>query len=205
MIGSSESVKYPWAIVPPNGVCAAMSGSTWMKLWSSVTSANAWIFSCVISIHDDGPNSAPTSIALMRRVYAGGHCTGDLSGYPPATMVDVDPRGDLEPLSEARREADRRRQPTAVVVAGMHRSGTSALARVLSLLGLDLPKTIYEAREDNPLGYWEPEPVIEAHEVFLAEVGSSMDDVLAFGDTALRGPAARTLEDRLVEILGQEF
>ncbi len=120
-------------------------------------------------------------------------------------MVDVDPRGDLEPRSEARREADRRRQPTAVVVAGMHRSGTSALARVLSLLGLDLPKTIYEAREDNPLGYWEPEPVIEAHEEFLAEVGSSMDDVLAFGDTALRGPAARKLEDRLVEILGQEF
>src|SRR5437773_8540207 len=43
-----------------------MSGSTWMKLWSSVTSANAWIFSCDISIQDDGPNSAPTSMLVMR-------------------------------------------------------------------------------------------------------------------------------------------
>ena len=31
---------------------------------------------------------------------------------------------------------------TAILVAGMHRSGTSALARTLSLLGCDLPKTL---------------------------------------------------------------
>src|SRR5215469_17978773 len=63
--GRRESVRYPCATVPPNGVCAAISGSTWMKLWSSVVSAKAWIFSCGTSIHDDGPNSAPTSITLM--------------------------------------------------------------------------------------------------------------------------------------------
>src|SRR3954468_6073700 len=64
--GRSESVRYPCATVPPNGVWAAISGSTWMKLWSPVVSAKAWIFSCGTSIHDDGPNPAPTSIALMR-------------------------------------------------------------------------------------------------------------------------------------------
>jgi hypothetical protein len=31
---------------------------------------------------------------------------------------------------------------TCVLVLGMHRSGTSALARVLNLLGCDLPKTL---------------------------------------------------------------
>src|SRR5215469_2758063 len=36
-----------------------------MKLWSSVVSANAWILSCGTSTHDDGPNSAPTSITPM--------------------------------------------------------------------------------------------------------------------------------------------
>src|SRR4051794_15067096 len=36
-----------------------------MKLWSCVASANAWIISCGTSIHDDGPNSAPTSSAVM--------------------------------------------------------------------------------------------------------------------------------------------
>src|SRR5215468_4820804 len=65
--GSRESVRYPCATVPPNGVCAAISGSTWMKLWSPVVSANAWILSCGTSIHDEGPNSAPTSIPLMAR------------------------------------------------------------------------------------------------------------------------------------------
>src|SRR3954451_4111462 len=65
--GSSERVRYPCAIVPPNGDCFAISGSTWMKLWSCVASANAWIISCGTSIHDDGPNSAPTSMVVMPR------------------------------------------------------------------------------------------------------------------------------------------
>src|SRR5262249_28135561 len=59
-----------------------------MKLWSPVVSANAWIFSWGTSIHDDGPNSAPTSITLTGRrlrglldlfvrLVAGGACTRD--------------------------------------------------------------------------------------------------------------------------------
>src|SRR5215471_13890212 len=59
-----------------------------MKLWSSVVSANAWIFSWGTSIHDEGPNSTPTSIALMGgrlrglldrlvRLVAGGLCARD--------------------------------------------------------------------------------------------------------------------------------
>src|ERR1700751_5004539 len=69
--GSSERVRYPWATVPPNGVWAAISGSTWMKLWSPVVSAKAWIFSCGTSIHDEGPNSAPATIALMKESLRG--------------------------------------------------------------------------------------------------------------------------------------
>src|SRR6478672_7719343 len=42
-----------------------------MKLWSPVVSAKAWIFSCGTSIHDEGPNSAPASIALMRKTLRG--------------------------------------------------------------------------------------------------------------------------------------
>ena len=92
-----------------------------------------------------------------------------------------------------------------IVIAGMHRSGTSAFARVLNLLGVDLPKTLYPARPDNPIGYWEPLPVVEAHEEFLAAIDSSFDDVSALPEGAFRGAAARTLEDRLVQILGSEF
>src|SRR3954454_14310243 len=57
--GSSESVRYPWPIVVPNGPCAARSGSTWIHCSSPVASAKALIFSCGISIQLEGPNSVP--------------------------------------------------------------------------------------------------------------------------------------------------
>ena len=38
---SSDSERKPWAMVPPNGVCAAAPGSTWMNWRSSVASAKA--------------------------------------------------------------------------------------------------------------------------------------------------------------------
>src|SRR3954453_3544974 len=57
--GSSESVRYPWPIVVPNGPCAARSGSTWIHCSSPVASAKALIFSCGISIQLEGPNCRP--------------------------------------------------------------------------------------------------------------------------------------------------
>ena len=104
-------------------------------------------------------------------------------------------------VSAARSSVDR----VGIVIAGMHRSGTSALVRVLSLLGVDLPTELYPARPDNPLGYWEPLQVVEAHEEFLAAIGSSFDDFFSLPDGALRNEAARTLEDRIVKILESEF
>jgi hypothetical protein len=117
----------------------------------------------------------------------------------------MDLERELRPGNERRRTDEAKPRSTAVVVAGMHRSGTSALVRVLNLLGVDLPAALYPAREDNPVGYWEPLHVVEAHEEFLAAIGSSFDDVSALPEGALRGDSARALEDRLVQILESEF
>src|SRR3954452_3792511 len=57
--GSSDSVRYPWPIVVPNGPPAARSGSVWIHCWSPVVSAKALIFSCGISIQLEGPNCVP--------------------------------------------------------------------------------------------------------------------------------------------------
>ena len=79
------------------------------------------------------------------------------------------------------------------------------VVRVLNLLGVDLPAALYAARADNPAGYWEPLHVVEAHETFLAAIGSSFDDISPLPKGALRGGSARALEDRLVQILESEF
>lgn len=67
-------------------------------------------------------------------------------------------------------------QRPALVVLGMHRSGTSALTRVLSLHGLATSRGEMGARPDNPRGFWEPPAVQQFNDRILAAIGSSWDD-----------------------------
>ena len=73
----------------------------------------------------------------------------------------------------------------ALVVAGMHRSGTSAMSRLLSLAGGALPGNIIQPGPDNPTGFWEPADMVGLNDRILAAVGSRWDDV--FGHRV--GPA----------------
>ena len=94
----------------------------------------------------------------------------------------------------------------AIVVAGSHRSGTSALARVLSLIGCDLPNHVMPpVAGDNELGYWEPATVVHAHDAFLRDIGSSWDDVAALPDGAFVSAGARELRQQLALLLHEEY
>jgi len=59
----------------------------------------------------------------------------------------------------------------------MHRSGTSALARVINLLGVSLgPEDgLMAPQPDNPTGFWESREVARFNERLLGEVGGSWD------------------------------
>ena len=66
----------------------------------------------------------------------------------------------------------------ALVVVGMHRSGTSAVTRLLNLLGTDLPRDLMPPLEgDNALGFWEGREISEAHDALLEAAGSSWHDL----------------------------
>ena len=65
---------------------------------------------------------------------------------------------------------------TCVLVLGMHRSGTSALARVISLHGASLPRSLLGASPGNELGHWEPERIVQLHDRLLDELASRWDD-----------------------------
>jgi hypothetical protein len=66
--------------------------------------------------------------------------------------------------------------PVIVFILGMGRSGTSALARALSLCGGTLPAALVGADESNPKGYWEPQNALHLNDEFLTRHGSTWFD-----------------------------
>ena len=64
-----------------------------------------------------------------------------------------------------------------IMVLGMHRSGTSALTRMLSLLGADPGKELLEAQEGvNERGFWEHRELVEINEALLSKLGTHWYD-----------------------------
>ncbi len=122
-----------------------------------------------------------------------------------AARSDSEPN--LEPASKtlsvvAQRPFDKR----AVLVLGMHRSGTSAVTRLLNLLGADLPSKLMPPLPDNnPLGFWESQKIAEIHDELLASAGSSWDDVAAFPRTWFDSDVAKSFQDQVVQILRANF
>ncbi len=74
---------------------------------------------------------------------------------------------------------------SAVCVLGMHRSGTSVLARVLNLLGVDLGPShcLMSPDPNNPGGYWEHQGLVDINDAILRRFGGSWDrpPVFPFG------------------------
>jgi O-antigen biosynthesis protein len=93
----------------------------------------------------------------------------------------------------------------AIVVLGMHRSGTSALTRVLSLCGATLPKQIVPPAPDNEAGFWEVAEIIAIHEELLASAGSRWDNVLEFPQSWFTSSIAESFKCRIINILHENF
>lgn len=66
---------------------------------------------------------------------------------------------------------------TIVVVLGMHRSGTSALTRGLSVLGVELGDSLLPAQADNSKGFWEDQDINELNIELMAALGTSWDSL----------------------------
>jgi glycosyltransferase involved in cell wall biosynthesis len=67
-------------------------------------------------------------------------------------------------------------QRICLLVLGMHRSGTSAMTRVISLLGADLPRALLGEGPGNEAGHWEPAPLVTHHDWLLEQLASRWDD-----------------------------
>lgn len=93
----------------------------------------------------------------------------------------------------------------AILVLGMHRSGTSALTRVLNLLGAALPKHVIGAALGNEAGHWEPERLVYLHEDMLAEAGSRWDDWRAFDPATLGSARVAYYKAEIERLITEEY
>lgn len=95
--------------------------------------------------------------------------------------------------------------PVALVVLGMHRSGTSALAGVLARLGYALPRKVMPANDFNPRGFYKSLGAYVLNDALLAREGGGWSDWQALPLSWLDTPAAETELARGVQVLQREF
>jgi GT2 family glycosyltransferase/glycosyltransferase involved in cell wall biosynthesis len=99
--------------------------------------------------------------------------------------------------------ADTRRR--AIVVLGMHRSGTSALTRVINLLGADLPSNLMGANWANEAGYFESNDLVTIHDAVLKSAGSDWQDWRPFNPDWYSSPAAPAFKERVLGVLRHDY
>src|ERR1700693_32332 len=93
----------------------------------------------------------------------------------------------------------------AVLVLGMHRSGTSALARGLQMLGVYLGNDFISPKPDNPTGYWEDRNIYEINERLLAVFGLKWEEVALIDDARWAAPGVEALRTEAVTYLRSQF
>jgi GT2 family glycosyltransferase/glycosyltransferase involved in cell wall biosynthesis len=95
------------------------------------------------------------------------------------------------------------RQPsgTGVLVFGMHRSGTSAITRLLQEAGADVGERVVPGSAGNEEGHWEDAFAVELNERLLAEFGRRWDDVRPLPGGWLQSEAAVQARLQIVNYL----
>ena len=73
-------------------------------------------------------------------------------------------------------EVDQKNSLHIVFITGMHRSGSSALSRAMSTLGIDHSDNLMRASEDNAKGYWEDEDFVTFNDDLLRQTGQLWDE-----------------------------
>ncbi len=92
-----------------------------------------------------------------------------------------------------------------LVVLGPHRSGTSALTGVLSMLGTSLPKHLMPANTGNAAGYFESSRIKVFNDRLLAEIGSSWHDISPLDLTVMPSAVWDSFLEQGIDLLKAEF
>ena len=76
------------------------------------------------------------------------------------------------------------KENNALIILGMHRSGTSLLAGLLSQVGVKMGRSLYAPQKGvNEKGFWEHEDIVDTHDELLLHLNSQWDDLLPWDET----------------------
>ncbi len=86
-----------------------------------------------------------------------------------------------------------------ILVLGMHRSGTSAVTRLLNMMGCHLgaPASIMGANPENPKGFWENEDIKALNIEAMTAVGCRWDRVLHLDPAVFSEDRFKSLRNRM--------
>ena len=93
----------------------------------------------------------------------------------------------------------------AILVVGMHRSGTSAVTRMMNMLGAELSGELLGSNASNELGHWESEEIIGLHDAMLKSAGSIWNDVFGIDPDWFRTEAAKGFRKSITAFLNERF
>jgi hypothetical protein len=98
------------------------------------------------------------------------------------------------------------RPRTCILVAGMHRSGTSAATRMINLLGADVTRKLAPPQAGiNERGFWESTAIFPIHDEMLLGLGSAWDDSLPLPDGWLESEVVRQAKAKLLAEINADF
>jgi hypothetical protein len=105
-------------------------------------------------------------------------------------------------------EPGKRGKRRIIVVLGMHRSGTSLLANLLSVLGVDLGVDLLPGDAGNEMGYWENASIYRTQDALLNDLARDWGDcglVYPFAIDWEQLPEVRSYKEELVSIVRAEI
>jgi glycosyltransferase involved in cell wall biosynthesis len=95
--------------------------------------------------------------------------------------------------------------PKALLVLGMHRSGTSAFTRIVNLLGAELSDKLLPPQDDNDQGFWEHKDVVALHDRVLDALHSAWDDPRSLPEGWWKEKAMLPFKKEIKALIARDF
>ena len=96
-------------------------------------------------------------------------------------------------------------QKKVLILFGMHRSGISALAECLSLLGINFGKAFRPGNQANQTDFSEKQNIVLQHDILLRDLGCRWDMVGSLPSDWLGRKTVRDAREKISTLIEKNF